>query len=400
MQAQDIRIHRLPIEGTGSARPSTLKTFRTTVIVALCMAAGLPAVCLAQPEGTEGPSFSCSAASTDIEKMICQHPELAARDKTMATLFKAARVDALNQGSSQQQAQQQQWLKQRNKQCAQGDMGKCLTQVYDERVSQLAVATLFNAPQAAMAAINLVDPKAAPLYEAIYRYVTTADDAQRAAAVAPLISPSVKQLEGDNYSASMLDHASAHDIAASDATFSMFLDVASAKDDLIQLKAPLTLSCAAAIRRPGLMTALGSVYGSTMDIHLIRTDCDVMMPALPALDSLTEAAEQAQPQDPDSGTIRFAVYRDYYQLLQAIRLHHVQLWNKGVFASDNSPPGKAESRFIEAQQPLIQQATAQLSAYYTNQFAVPDNLATEQAQQAVNKIVSGAFSFNRILVGP
>jgi uncharacterized protein len=73
----------------------------------------VPIACSAQTPPITGPSFSCGSANNAIETTICSDAALAARDRTMATLFNTSQADAFNRGKSQQQILQRQWLKTR-----------------------------------------------------------------------------------------------------------------------------------------------------------------------------------------------------------------------------------------------------------------------------------------------
>lgn len=339
-----------------------------------------------------GPSFSCEASSNAIERMICNDPALSTRDRTMAVLFAASRSDASDRGLSQQQTVQRQWLKTRDKQCSNDDMHACLVSAYDERLNQLAVAALFRAPDVALAELARQNSRSAPLYEAIYRYATIEDGADRATAVERLIAPSFEALHDKPVASSLSGVKNAHEAASSDKNFSAFLNVASVDDY------SLTIPCSALVRRPGLLGVLRSEYGGAIDGRLTQSDCKAMTSRLKTVDRLTEAAVAVQPSCP--GTIRFSLAREFDYTLVAVRLHRTDLWKAKALdispgAQDENNDGAEkevdEPHFITRHQASIRDASDELATYYSSHFGVPPVLAKEQAMSAVSALISGAF---------
>lgn len=346
-----------------------------------------------QDAAMSGPSFSCGSAGTAIETMICNDPALAARDRTMAVLFAASRADAFDQGMSQQQTVQRQWLKTRNEQCSKGDMRSCLVNAYDERLNELAIAALFQAQDAALAELTRQNPRSAPLYDAIYRYATIEDTVDRAKVAARLIGPAFAEFHNKPWAHPLSGVKDAYEAASSDKRFSLFLDVASVSNY------ELTMPCSALVRRPGLTDALDAVYGGAIDGQLIRSDCEGMTPRLQTLDRLAKAAVAAQSFCP--GTIRFSLGRDFDKILVAVRLHRTDLWKPeelsvgpGSEDEKSEVPEKQvdEPQFVAKHQALIRDATDELMTYYSRHFGVPPALAKEQALGAVGAIISGAYN--------
>ncbi|NWB96728.1 hypothetical protein HX882_12565 [Pseudomonas gingeri] len=354
---------------------------------------GIPLAYSAQDPAASGPSFLCGATNRAIEKVICADPELSSRDRTLAVLFAASRVDASGKGLSQQQGLQRQWLKDRDKGCSTGDIRTCLVHAYDDRLESLAVAALFQAPDVALAELARQDSKAAPLYEAIYRYVTLDNDAERVIAVGKLIAPSFEVLHDKPWAQSISGIDDAQGVASSDKNFSAFLSIAPVGDYA------LTMPCSALVRRPGLSAAMASVYGSSLDGQLIRSDCKAMTPPLPKLDQLTKAAEVVQPSC--QGTIRFSLGREFDRTLLLIRLHNADLWKSSALA--DSPNAQVEKHgksgntvdkphFIAGHTALIRDASDELATYYSSHFGVPPALARKQARNAVSALISGAYN--------
>jgi uncharacterized protein len=228
-----------------------------------------------------GPSFSCKAPNP-IEAAICADQKLASRDRTMASLFAAARIDAFGTGISEEQSLQRKWLHDRNEQCAKESEPNCLIGAYDDRLFDLAVATLFTAHDEAMSELDRQNAKAAQLYEAIFQYSTIEDPNVRARKVGRLISGAFDATK-DTFlvSADQLyrDIPDAGAAASSDKAFSAVIDVASV-ENYVQRPVPFVFPCAALIKRPGLMDVLNAIFGgalSTGDSH----DLTAMQPCLP-----------------------------------------------------------------------------------------------------------------------
>ncbi|MPQ68140.1 MULTISPECIES: hypothetical protein [unclassified Pseudomonas] len=359
----------------------------------LSAALGVPIAHSAQNPATPGPSFSCRAANNAIEKLICSDPGLSTQGRTMAVLFAASRTDASGRGLSQQQPLQRQWLKTRDKQCSSGDMHACLVSTYDERLNTLAIAALFQAPDVALAELARQNPESAPLYEAIYRYATIENDADRATAVEKLIAPAFEVIHDKPWATPLSDIKDTHDVVSSDKNFSTFLNVASVSDYA------LTMPCSAFVRRPGLIDVLDSVYAGAIDGRLIRSDCEAMTSRLQKADQLTKAAVAVQPNCP--GTIRFSLERDFDKTLLLLRLHRTEAWEAQALNTssraeneNNGEPGKNVDKpsFIAGHQVSIRDAAYELATYYSSHFGVPPVLAKEQARRAVNAIISGAYN--------
>ena len=347
--------------------------------------------CFAAP--LSEPSFSCKSA-TPLEAVICSEPGLSDRDRKMAALFDAVRVSALGSGPSREQELQRKWLELRNVQCSKGNTKDCLAGMYDDRLEDLAIAALFKMPDLALSELRRLEPKAAPIYEAIYRYATVANKAERVRIVGHLINPAFNAIHDKPGANELSEVPDAYAAASTDQDFSMFLDVASVSDFALRM----TLPCSAVIRRPGLIKSLGSVYGGMIDSQLIRSDCEATMPATPAFDRLVSMAEKAQPVC--QGTIRFSLSKDYEADIVAIRIHRLELLRKNVTsetATDSDDENDVantlidEPHFRSKYQQQIKAATDELAKYYTNYFRVPVYQAKVDAGGAVSAAISGAY---------
>ncbi|WP_158601989.1 lysozyme inhibitor LprI family protein [Pararobbsia silviterrae] len=344
----------------------------------------------AQNPPTSGPSFSCESTNTSVEATICGDAALAERDRTMAILFAGSRKDVFGIGASRQTMRQRAWLKARNAQCARGHTRACLIAMYDDRLRELAVAALFQTPDVALKELARQDPKSASLYEAIYRYSTIDDPVERANIVSKLIDPAFNELAGKPWATPLRDIADSHEAASSDERFATFLDVASASDVV------LTMPCAALLRRPGLIDALKPVYGSAMDSHLIRSDCQSMTSSLPVVDRLTEAVVAVQPSCP--GTIRFSLGRAFDKTLVTIRLYGADVATTQRLDLDRKPestddPADDEdvAHFVATHRALIREATDELTQYYADRFDETPARIKAEALDGISAIILGAY---------
>jgi hypothetical protein len=80
------------------------------------------------------PSFNCRSARTSVERAICAHPALAAKDRRMASLYEQA-------GGSRKgpvDRPQWRWLAARNACGRAPALQDCIDQVYDARIAELS----------------------------------------------------------------------------------------------------------------------------------------------------------------------------------------------------------------------------------------------------------------------
>lgn len=70
----------------------------------------LPSAALA----AEGPAFNCAKAGGEVEKLICTDPALAALDRQLDQVYKAASAKAQGQPATLLRAEQRGWVKGRN----------------------------------------------------------------------------------------------------------------------------------------------------------------------------------------------------------------------------------------------------------------------------------------------
>ncbi|HWU02089.1 MAG TPA: hypothetical protein VN222_05055, partial [Novosphingobium sp.] len=288
------------------------------------------------------PSFTCAVTSTGVEQVICTTPDLAAADRTMATLYALDRVSAFGSGASDELAAQREALKQMRG-CAKPPAGdtvaECLRIEYARRNNSLALAALMLSPDVALPVLRRTDPAFAPVLEAVALWATEpagADwsDPTRAAKrerISALLAPLVADLMGKDYPRTMLTEPGADgvavkrvgDIFISERHFTAFLNVLGPylPDGNWPARSATgrrSLPCAAVIRHPALLGATQSAFGSTLDNFVLDTDCAQTLPPTPMLTALDGKLNAAWP--PCDGTIRFAAYRVYETALDTARL--------------------------------------------------------------------------------
>lgn len=111
---------------------------------ATCIPALLGLALLASPAlAQSGPTFDCSRAEHEIETLICQDEELAAKDRKLAEVYKQAiaameKVDAGGPEAIQElKTYQRGWIGGRNECWKAEDKRQCTADVYDRRIAEL-----------------------------------------------------------------------------------------------------------------------------------------------------------------------------------------------------------------------------------------------------------------------
>jgi uncharacterized protein len=346
----------------------------------------------ARAQTTQGPSFSCAGAK-DVDAVVCQDARLSADDRRLTALYTATRTAVIGTGSSQQQTWQRKWLKAVHTDCTAVAVAKrglyktshdCIADAYTVRLGELATAALFTDHADAMAVIRETAPADAAIYEAIYQYATTDDARTRAARVVPLIAPIFAGLDADHKSA-FTDNggpATAAAAVASDNDFGTFVDVT-----VSELDHGISWPCAAFVRRPGTLGALGSMYGSTRDNSLPATDCDEM--TAPEASGFSEFMVATLQNAPDcDGTIRFAGGREFYRMRTAALLHRPEQWAKFQM----SDGGKPETTFRKRRAADIAKAQSGLAAYYVQVLHIDAATASRDAGKITDILINQAYN--------
>ena len=274
----------------------------------------------------ESPSFACSAAGTEVERTICATPELASEDSVMARLYAAARRGARGDGQSGQGAAQLAWLRERagceafNRQ-AYASRAECLAERYRERNIELATATLFTERNEALATLRRLDPKGAPLLEALTIYAARPESSdwssitlrQERDQIKALLVPQFRMLGGDpaqGYGSDILSDdgiASMDDALKSPINFTRTIKILATYAE--SSRTPLLFPCEVLVRHPAMIELEQPIFGSSLDNFVPDSDCGVSLPASPHLAALSTAIWESWPEC--QGTIRYWAYRNY-----------------------------------------------------------------------------------------
>lgn len=142
----------------------------------------------------------------------------------------------------------------------------CLIDRYDDRLHQLAIASLLWMPGVALKELTREDAKSAVLYEAIYRYSTNDDPVDRANVVSKLIGPTFNEIADESWATPLANVDDAQNAASSDEIISAFLDVVSVSDYRV------TMPCLALFRRSALPCSTTSVPYRKAGVCRVRSD--------------------------------------------------------------------------------------------------------------------------------
>jgi uncharacterized protein YecT (DUF1311 family) len=353
-------------------------------------------------QASASPSFDCGKATSALEKLICNDPEIAAADAGMAKLYALAQTSAFGSGRSNQLAAQREWLPGRagcmklsSEPSKEGRIygpRQCLISEYRQRNRQLAVAILLAHPDAALPALRQDSPDIAPLYEALQLQLTKpasakwSDPAYRATRdrMLALLDPYFTDLKSDadkSYGLSVLTDiaTSPADAISSDAKLASTIGIISvyiSHDDGV---ASFPFPCAAMVKRPDMISAISPYFGSTLDNFLPWADCGQSLPAQPRMDALAKALNGFWDGDCDSGTIRFAYYRSYNALVVSARI--------GMpMASEKGKARKLARKGLSSQ--LVNAAIAELADQYQRYNGVAKTEADKRARFWLGRIIA------------
>lgn len=361
---------KLSVVSSGGRMGRLAFLFLFAVAASFAAAAGLCAE-------ASSPSFACTPGGTEIERIICSDPRLAAEDRLMARLYVLAQVSAFGKGPSNELAVQRQWLKERDI-CLHADLppAKCLTRPYARRNEQLALAILFAHPEIALPELRRLDPEAAGMFEAIYLYARTprlseGDRRQVAALLRPYVAGKDESAWGE---------PSPDDAAKNDSAFAEFVGIRSVyiggDDD------GRAFPCAAVVRKPKLIDATGPRFGSNMDNFVIQSDCRDTLPPLPRFTALVEKRESGMT-DCGGGSIRFAYYRSFSNdVLAALLATSAQLRNK---------PAKPFPLRRNVSNADVDAAVGELAAYYVRYDRAAPAKARPLARQMIYQMLDEAW---------
>ena len=357
---------------------------------ALALAA-MACACFFAPAATAqqrtAPSFDCAAASSEVERAICADPRLAAADAMMARLYAKAQASPFGSGPSGMARAQRAWIAQRATACAALPAGEqrrdCRLDFLNARNVELAGAAMFADPALALGTLQRIEPEGARLLEAVQVFAAAGGftSASRAR-VSEVLAPTMRfmmEAEEAGYGREILTAAgivNARNMTASEANFVKFVQIASA---YVPVRSPpLTMPCAAIVRRPVLLDATGPVFGSTLDNFVFASDCADTLPPAPSLTRLASRISETWPRC--QGTIRFASYRLFGLATDAARL--------GVGGGDQNFRARFPLPQLEGVSPaLAQSAVEELAAYYRRYDRVPSAQAARVARARVRDML-------------
>jgi uncharacterized protein len=349
-----------------------------------------------------GPSFSCSSATTATEKTIRADPKLRALDRQMAQLFALAQQGAFSTGTSNQLPAQRTALQEMRACAAAGaaqPLAVCLRKHYVVRNQELAIAVLIKAPTTALPVLRAGDPAFAPILEAVQLWSEAPMDANWSAPeraqgrdrIAALLQPYLTSLQTNadqSFGSSILSDPGTDGVAVrkiddifhSERHFAAFLNVLGPYLNEPKLsRMPRNLPCAAIVRHPKLLDATGPVFGSTMDNFVLSNDCSTSLPPLPSLDALVTKLNARWPEC--QGTIRYAAYRTFSRAVDQARLGFAPVaktWSlparKGVTKADTAT------------------VQADLIAYYVANIHQTPSAAATMARNALLGILQNAHA--------
>ena len=112
-----------------------------TILAVLTLSAALPTMTGSLTAATCAiePSFDCSQARGEVEKLVCRDSSLAELDNLLASAYATARENFPDQDRKSLQKSRQRWLKQRNSCATAEDMARCTRQAYEQRITDLQI---------------------------------------------------------------------------------------------------------------------------------------------------------------------------------------------------------------------------------------------------------------------
>ncbi|MDB5716512.1 MAG: hypothetical protein JWO15_3909, partial [Sphingomonadales bacterium] len=263
--------------------------------------------------------------------------------------------------------------------------------------AELAMATIIRAPGLALPVLGRIDPGFAGIAEAIQIWSSEPPDADwsvpsRAAKrsrVLVLLKPTITGVlsDKDNYLAreflvepapGAISVKRVEDVLISDRHFALFLNIlGSVLIDDSNTNARRVLPCMAIVRHPRLLSATGSIFGSTMNNTVLNSDCDQTLPPTPILSAFDAKLKKTWPQC--DGTIRFAAYRTYQVALDAARL--------GVAEHD---PAASSSSLDGIRSSDIAAVRDELTGYYSRYLGKSHASAHAMSRDAINALLKDA----------
>ncbi|MDE2444647.1 MAG: hypothetical protein KGO94_00615 [Alphaproteobacteria bacterium] len=320
--------------------------------------------------------IDCTKATTDIDRVICAHPDIKAQDDTLAKLYAVARVNMFGKGPSGEIALQKKWLASR-KQClplAEAKRTTCILDLYKSRNLELAFSTMPKPPDLALQVLRDQKIETEPFYEALTIFTSEPDGIDwSTAALAPkrvkieaLLGPMFKTIHDDaaaddpnkHFAIELFDDAeikNSGDVLKSSGTFAKFFRAATYDKDAI-------LPCGTVVSHQGLLDATNAYFGATPDNFIINSNCETMAPATPKFHALLKQINDHWPQC--DGTIRFAAYRQFGVTIDRVLSPSLRAIED--FKPTPAPrPLDGEHKIIGVPKAAITAAENEMAAYYT-----------------------------------
>ena len=301
------------------------------------------------------PSFDCAKAKSFSERLVCVTPELAKKDALLNELYKTASISAFGTGVSNIKSSQIDWIK-GQKTCEKAKEAKdCLNRAYDSRIYDLAIYTLFVNPEKSFPIIDKELPAAAPFYHAVYEYVTMPQTPSRDKRIANYFRPAYSKMASTNdYVKSVADDAgvkSPEDGLKSDKNFGVLYALSA-----YGLEQPISMPCAAMLKKPGISNATEAYFGSSIDGFLPSSDCSVVLPQLPKFVAIEAFAYKKAPDC--GGTIIHGIVHSNIRENSLIRMGQLD----EILGGENQ--GYNDDDFSKQNPKAFNDALDELVAYY------------------------------------
>lgn len=337
------------------------------------------------------PSFDCAKARAIVEIGICQNAELSRMDRELARIFSASKPDKF-QTKADLFKDQKDWIKQRDN-CVKSEVTPiaksevdCIRAYYKIRIVALAQSMVLSDFALAEEMLESYDTELLPYYRALNHYFTIKDKAKKSAFIkSDLKGEWGRMLESENvWVKGVLEDfgiKSLNDAIASDKKFGYLLSVLSSNE-----YGPIIIPCEAFRLKPGLMSALEPIFGSSRDNFLAQSDCKIPN-QLPKLIEYTGAWAG---EDNCDGTIRFAIYRSHQLHIEQILLGRFQELKASSQPYHDYRAGKSEKvpefdAFLISHKALQIDAAKEIKAFW-NKYYPKNTMTIDQIRDSLSAL--------------
>lgn len=174
--------------------------------------------------------------------------------------------------------------------------------------------------------------------------------------------------------------SSLEDALSSDDNFNATIKILAAYAEGTSL--PMTMPCAAMVRRPALWGATLPVFGSSLDSGIPVDNCDTTLPRSPRFDALVAQIHAGWPQC--EGTIRFSAYRSFASLVAAARM------GGDLAAVDLANKPRPIPRVKGVWPGVVEAALSELAGHYVKYLHAAPARARAAASNALTDILDSA----------